>query len=113
MDALVLVLAVVVIAIVVAGPPENSNQAGPRLDVRGEAGRDRSGGRWDIPALPLQVLYEDRAYVDGEGHALALCQSSELSMLLTGEARSRIGGVARHGRAIVPHHRVEFLGGTV
>lgn len=75
MEVLVLALAaVVVIAILVgaARPPRNANHAGLRFEVREEAEPEDSGGRRDIPLLPLQVLYEDRAHVDSGRHALAL-----------------------------------------
>lgn len=75
MEVLVLVLAVVVVIAILIGaarPPRNANHAGLRFEVREESDPEGSRGRRDIPSLPLQVLDEDHAHVDGERHALAL-----------------------------------------
>jgi len=75
MEVLVLALAAVVVIVILVGaarPPRNANHAGLRFEVRQEVDPEGSGGRRDIPSLPLQVLDKDRAHVDGERHALAL-----------------------------------------
>lgn len=75
MEVLVLALAAVIVVAVLVGasrPPRNADHAGLRVQVGKKVEREDSGGRRDIPSLPVQVLDEDDAHVDRERHALAL-----------------------------------------